>query len=92
MRRFEGIYCFDRGVVRFAFFPLGAIGPRVLADISEEALTDVFKIRGGGDAWLRGCAANIDVIAAAAQKKWADRPSAEIRLEASDFRAEPIVR
>jgi hypothetical protein len=36
--RFEGIYCFDRGVVRFAIFPTGAGGPRVLADIRKKRL------------------------------------------------------
>jgi hypothetical protein len=84
--RFEGIYCFDRGVVRFAIFPTGANGPRVLADISEEALTDVFKVKGGGDSWLQGCAANFEVIAAAAIKKWTDDPHTELRLEPPDFR------
>jgi hypothetical protein len=84
--RFEGIYCFDRGVVRFAIFPPGAGGPRVLADISEEALAEIFKVRGGGDACLQGCAANFAVIATAATEKWTAYPGAEVRLEPQDFR------
>jgi hypothetical protein len=84
--RFEGIYCFDRGVVCFAIFPTGAGGPRVLADISEEALAEIFKVRGGGDAWLQGCAANFDVIATAANEKWTAYPGAEVHLEPQDFR------
>jgi hypothetical protein len=87
---FEGIYCFDRGVVRFAIFPMGVAGPRILADISEEALTDVFKVRGGSDSWLQGCASNFNVIAAAAITKSIREPGAQIRLESPDFhRAEP---
>lgn len=83
---FEGIYCFDRGVVRFAIFPTGAAGPRILADISEEALADIFRVRGGGDAWLQGCDLNFDTIAAAAIKKWSSDPGAQILLEPPDFR------
>ena len=66
---FEGIYCFDRGVVRFAIFPMGVTGPRVLADITEDALAGIFQVRGDGNSLLQGCSMNFDTIAAAAIQK-----------------------
>lgn len=82
---FEGIYCFDRGVVRFAIFPAGVPGPRVLADISEGALAGIFQVRGDENSLLRGCSINFNIIAAAAIQKWNRNPSDQIRLDAADF-------
>lgn len=81
----EGIYCLYRGVVLFAVFPMGGTGSRILADISEEELADVFKVRGGGSSWVQGCGTYFSIIEAAAIKKWTSSPNTQVRLEAPDF-------
>ena len=43
----DAIYCFDRASVLFAIYPEGRAGPRVVAQISEDALRDIFDAHGG---------------------------------------------
>jgi len=59
---FEGIYCFDTASVRFAFYPEGPGGPRVVAQISEETLHDEFGAREMGDGLLETCKRYFHVI------------------------------
>ena len=59
---FEGIYCFDTASVRFAFYPEGPDGPRVVAQISEETLHDEFGAREMGDGLLETCKRYFHVI------------------------------
>lgn len=83
---FQGIYCFDRGTVRFAIYPQGDAGPRVLADITEQALADVFHIHGEQqDAWLEGCRHNFLDICDRATTRYRADPAAPIVLETRDF-------
>lgn len=82
---FQGIYCFDRGIVRFAIFPQGDTGPRVLADITEEALSDVFHVPGGEVACLEGCRHNFPDICERAHSRYLANPGAPVVLETRDF-------
>ncbi|MDM0084987.1 hypothetical protein QTI17_30790 [Variovorax sp. J31P179] len=81
----EAIYCFDRAAVRFAIYPEGLEGPRILAEISEDALRDVFGARDGPDSLLKTCEANFEAIEKAAMELQRRRPEAPIELEIMDF-------
>ncbi|MDM0035691.1 hypothetical protein QTI33_26395 [Variovorax sp. J22P271] len=85
----EAVYCFDRATVRFAMYPEGLEGPRVLAEISEDALRDVFGARDGPDSLLEACEANFDAIEKVAAQRRRRRPEAPIELEIMDFSAPP---
>jgi hypothetical protein len=56
----EAIYCFDTGTVRFAFHTDS--GERVVAEISEDPLRDLFGATGGGDSLVAAYASNADLI------------------------------
>lgn len=84
------IYCFDRGCVLFAIHPEGASGPREIAEISEEALRDVFGARGDGESLAEACRTHMDSIAEAALLHWRGRPGAPVELGTADFTANAI--
>jgi hypothetical protein len=48
----EAVYFSTRATVRFAIYPQGFEGPRVLAEISVGTLRDVFGARGDGDSLI----------------------------------------
>src|SRR5690349_20483710 len=72
---FEGIYCFDTAAVRFAIYPDGHDGARIIGQISEETLHDVFGTRDLGDRLLETCKAHFDAIGAAALKRYRNDPN-----------------
>jgi hypothetical protein len=82
---FEGIYCFDTAAVRFAIYPDGHDGARIIGQISEETLHDVFGTRNLGDRLLETCKAHFDVIGAAALKRYRANPNQPIVLTVDDF-------
>lgn len=82
---FEGIYCFDTATVRFAIYPDGPDGARVVAQISEETLHDVFGTRNLGDRLLETCKAHFDAIGAAALRRYRANPHQAIDLDVRDF-------
>ncbi|TWD86145.1 hypothetical protein FB547_10487 [Variovorax beijingensis] len=82
---FEGIYCFDTAAVRFAIYPDGHDGARIIGQISEETLHDVFGTRDLGDRLLETCKAHFDVIGAAALKRYRANPNQPIVLTVDDF-------
>ena len=82
---FEGIYCFDTATVRFAFYPDGSDGARIIAQISEETLHDVFGTRNLGDRLLETCRTYFEVIGAAALKRYRANPHQSIVLTVEDF-------
>jgi hypothetical protein len=82
---FEGIYCFDTATVRFAIYPDGHDGARIIAQISEETLHDVFDTRNLGDRLLDTCRANCEAISAAALRRYLANPLAPIVLTIEDF-------
>jgi hypothetical protein len=82
---FEGIYCFDTATVRFAIYPDGHDGARIIAQISEETLHDVFDTRSLGDRLLDTCRMHCDAICAAALRRYLADPRAPIVLTIEDF-------
>jgi hypothetical protein len=82
----EAIYLFDRAAVRFAFYPDGAGGPRVLGEVSEDALRAVFGARGGVNTLLQAFHANCELIATVAAEIHRALPARAIHLTAADFR------
>ena len=62
----EAIYCSDRATVRFAIYPDGFDGPRILAEISEDALRDLFGAHAGSDSLLQACQLHFGLIEAVA--------------------------
>lgn len=83
--RCEAIYCFDLGTVRFAFYPGGFDGPRVLAEITEEALRDLFGAREGGDSLVSACQAYFEAIESVALAHHHAAPTQAVRLGTEDF-------
>lgn len=81
----EAIYCFDRAVVRFAIYPEGPKGRRILAEISEDALRDIFGACEGGESLVQAAQDNFDLIEATALLRHRDDPSKPIALEIADF-------
>ncbi|MGJ7604059.1 hypothetical protein ACSFA7_06930 [Variovorax sp. LT1R20] len=59
---FEGIYCFDIASVRFAVYPDGPQGARIVAQISEDTLHDGFGTREVGHRLLDVCRNNFHAI------------------------------
>ena len=81
----DAIYCFDRASVLFAIYPEGGKGPRIVAEISEDALRDVFRAHGGGDSLVEACQSHCDVIERAAIRHYRQNPKAPVLLATRDF-------
>ena len=81
----EAIHCFDRGTVRFAFYPDGMDGPRVLAEISEDALRDVLGASGGPESLVEACESNFAVLEEKAARRFKEDPRQVIYLETRDL-------
>lgn len=82
---FEGIYCFDTASVRFAVYPEGAGGPRVIAQISEHTLRDGFGSRESGEQLLEVCRKHFHAIEPAAVARYRAAPLQLITLTLDDF-------
>ncbi|EJL75605.1 hypothetical protein ACCC97_25510 [Variovorax sp. Varisp85] len=82
---FEGIYCFDTASVRFAFYPEGPDGPRVVAQISEETLHDEFGAREMGEGLLETCRRYFHVIEPVAIARYQAGQRGAITLTVDDF-------
>ncbi|QOF81078.1 MULTISPECIES: hypothetical protein [unclassified Variovorax] len=82
---FEGIYCFDTASVRFAVYPDGPEGARIVAQISEDTLHDAFGVREIGDALIDACKAHFDVLMAVAIVRYRAAPRQPIELIPDDF-------
>ena len=81
----EAIHCFDTASVRFAIYPDGFDGPRILADITEDALRDIYGARGAGDSLVAACQSNFGAIEAMALERHRQSPFRAIVLRTSDF-------
>jgi hypothetical protein len=79
----DAIYCFDTASVRFAVYPDGR---RIVAEIQENPLRDLFGARGGGDTLVDAYFEHADQIDALALKKHRAAPGRPIVLAISDFR------
>lgn len=82
---FEGIYCFDTATVRFAIYPDGPDGVRIVGEISEDTLHDVFGAREVGDMLLEVCKTYLDAIQGAAIACYRANPRRPITLTIDDF-------
>ncbi|BEP68364.1 MULTISPECIES: hypothetical protein [unclassified Variovorax] len=82
---FEGIYCFDTATVRFAVYPDGPDGARVLAQISQDVLHDALGAKEIGEHTLHACKRHFDVISAAAVARFRADPHGPIVLACADF-------
>lgn len=78
-------YCFDRACVLFAIHPRRQDAPRIVCEISEDALRDVFGSRGDGDDLVQTCRRHLDLIEAAAFHRYHQDPTKPVKLETADF-------
>ncbi len=81
----EAVHCFDKASVRFALYPDGFDGTRVLAEISEDALRDVFGARGNGESLVDACKTHFGVIEACALDHYRSVPRGSMNLVTDDF-------
>ncbi|MDM0019134.1 DUF1488 family protein [Variovorax saccharolyticus] len=81
----EAIYCFDTATVRFAIYPDGPEGDRVVAEISEDPLRDLFGADGGGDTLVAAYQAHRATIDALALERHHEAPCHPVLLETHDF-------
>lgn len=89
---FEGIYRIDTASVRFAFYPDGDDGARILGDISENTLRDVWGAQMCEQGLIEVCTQHFTLIEARAIAAYRTDPTRPIVLNASDFnmQAPPI--
>ncbi|MDM0112495.1 hypothetical protein QTI66_10060 [Variovorax sp. J22R133] len=83
----DAIYCFDTATVRFAVYPQGPGGTRVIAEIGEDPLRDLFGAEGAGDTLVDAYYENASVINALALKRHREAPEVTVLLETIDFEA-----
>jgi hypothetical protein len=81
----EAIFCFDIATVRFAIYPDGFEGPRIVAQIAEAALRDHFAARGDGESLVKAYERNSREIDAKALKHYQCKPNSIIVLQTADF-------
>lgn len=84
--RCEAIYSFGTRTVRFAIYPAGMDGPRILAQISEDALRGVFGARGAGESLVHACDLHFGAIEPRALLCYFDQPGEPVVLQAEHFR------
>jgi len=81
----DAIYCYDTATVRFAIYPHGSGGNRVIAEIGEDPLRDLFGASGAGDSLVDAYHDNAEVINAIAIQRHGDMPERRVVLETIDF-------
>ncbi len=86
----EAIFCFDTATVRFAIYPDGFDGPRVIAQIGEFPLRDLFGANGGGDTLLAAYDQHAQTIDAMALRCYRAEPRKPIVLQTADFALESV--
>lgn len=79
----EAIYCFDTGTVRFAFRT--ERGERVVAEIREDPLRDLFGAKGGGETLVAAYVQNADLIDERARELQRNAGGRPVVLETADF-------
>lgn len=82
---FEGIYCFDTASVRFAVYPDGPRGARIVAQISEDTLHDEFGTREVGQGLLDVCRRYFTFIEPAVVARYRADAKQLITLTLDDF-------
>ena len=75
----EAVHCFDTATVRFAIYPDGLDGPRILGEIAEDALRDV--LQRGPDSLMEACERHFELIAAVALQRHHLAPRRAVNLK-----------
>jgi hypothetical protein len=83
----EAIHCDDTKTVRFAIYPDGLDGPRIMAHVSEAALRDLCDNADPDPDLTLTCEAYFDCIEAKALERYRAAPSMPIVLGPADLRA-----
>ncbi len=78
----EAIHCAETKTVRFAIYPDGLDGARIIAHISEAALRGLAEDFDGD--LTQACESHFDCIEAKALERYRAEPSAPIVLDADD--------
>jgi hypothetical protein len=81
----EAIHCLDTETVRFAIYPDGFDGPRIMARITDDALHALFGANGDETSLLDACEAHFSVIEAKALALHRASPSVPVTLAGTDF-------
>jgi hypothetical protein len=81
----EAIHCPDTETVRFAIYPDGFDGPRIIAHVSDEALHELFGAADDEEGLVEACDACFDVIEAKALARYRAAPFLPVMLDTADF-------
>ncbi|HJS05131.1 MAG TPA: hypothetical protein VJ832_16740 [Variovorax sp.] len=82
----EAIHCAETKTVRFAIYPDGLDGPRIMAHVSEAALRGLCDSPGEDPDLTTTCEAYFDCIEAKALERYRAAPSKPIVLGPADLR------
>lgn len=83
----EAIHCADTKTIRFAIYPDGLDGPRIMAHVSEAALRDLCENPDPDPDLTRTCEAYFACIEAKALERYRAAPSVPIVLGSADLSA-----
>ena len=83
----EAIHCADTKTIRFAIYPDGLDGPRIMAHVSEAALRDLCDNTDPDPDLTLTCEAYFDCIEAKALERYRAAPSVPILLGPADLSA-----
>jgi hypothetical protein len=81
----EAIHCPDTETVRFAIYPDGFDGPRIIAHVSVEALLELFGAADDEESLVETCDAHFDVIEEKALARHRAAPVIPVILDTADF-------
>jgi hypothetical protein len=81
----DAIYCFDTAGVRFAIYPHGREGLRVIAEIGEDPLRHHFGAKGGAESLVEAFIAHASRIEGRALKRYRSEPRVAVLLTSEDF-------
>ena len=85
----EAIHCPESETVRFAIYPDGFDGPRIIARVSDEALYELFGATGDEASLIEACETHFDVIEAKALARHRAAPVTAVTLDTADFLSTP---
>ncbi|MEJ8851360.1 hypothetical protein [Variovorax rhizosphaerae] len=88
----DAIYCFDTAAVKFAIYPEGGDGPRIIAEIGEDPLRHHFGATGGGDSLVDAFVSHAPTIESTALKRYRAEPHKPVFLSSEDFELAEQIR
>lgn len=83
----EAIHCTDTATIRYAIYPDGLDGPRVIAHVSDMALCELFGADGSEASLLEACKNHFNQIEAKALERYRETPFDFVLLETADLAA-----